>query len=407
MRILHTSDWHLNKKLYNFDRIEEQQKVMSEIIDIADSQNVDMVIIAGDLFDTYNPSNEAQRLLYKTLHELSHSGQRPVIAIAGNHDSPDRIESPESLAFLSGIFLLGYPNTSPYTFTHNHDNFTITNTDKGFIEIRINKSDELARIIYTPFTNTERLRIFLGNTEGEEIEGLRFQLENLWKETADKYCDEKGINIMVAHQFFIENEEDTNTKEPDDENAINVGGTSAIYSSNIPRQIQYAALGHLHKCQKIGEKDIWYSGSPLEYSFAETNQDKYVIIADIDAGKKPEIQKIQLQNGLKLVRKTFESIESATNWLSNNKDCWVEITLLVDDYLTSADKHLLYKSHDRIVTIIPQLRTKLEYSASTIQEIQKDKTQLFKSYFEKVKGVSINDNLMQLFKEIISENDTY
>lgn len=406
MRILHTSDWHLNKKLHNFDRIEEQEKVMNEIIDIADSHDVDIVIIAGDLFDTYNPSNEAQRLLYKTLHSLSRSGKRPVIAIAGNHDSPDRIESPESLAYLSGIFLFGYPNSMPYTFPHNHEDFTITNIDKGFIEIKINKSDELIRILYTPFTNSDRLKVFLGDSEKEEINGLRFQLERIWQETADRYCDDKGINIMVAHQFLIENEEDTTTQEPDDENAVNVGGTSAIYSANIPKQIQYAALGHLHKCHKIGNKDFWYSGSPLEYSFAETNQDKYVIIADIEVGKEPTIQKIQLKSGLKLVRKTFENIEDAANWLSNNNDCWVEVTLLVDNYLTAADKQLLYKSHDRIVTIIPQLKDKLEYSTTTIQEIQKDKTQLFKAYFEKAKGVSINDNLMQIFKEIISENDT-
>ena len=73
MRLLHTSDWHLGKKLNSFDRLEEQRNVMREIVSIADKQNVDMVVVAGDLFDTYNPSSEAQQLLYQTLYELSNN----------------------------------------------------------------------------------------------------------------------------------------------------------------------------------------------------------------------------------------------------------------------------------------------------------------------------------------------
>src|SRR5690625_3667256 len=91
MRILHTADWHLGKKLDFYSRLDEQKAVMAEIIQIAEEKAVDMVIIAGDLFDTFNPPNEATELLYKTLKKLAKNGKVPVIAIAGNHDSPDRI----------------------------------------------------------------------------------------------------------------------------------------------------------------------------------------------------------------------------------------------------------------------------------------------------------------------------
>jgi exonuclease SbcD len=109
MRILHTSDWHLGKRLENFTRLEEQQSVLSEICEIADSEKVDAVIVAGDLFDTFNPPVEAIDLFYKTLKRLSNNGKRAVIAIAGNHDSPDRIEAPDPLARECGIFFAGYP----------------------------------------------------------------------------------------------------------------------------------------------------------------------------------------------------------------------------------------------------------------------------------------------------------
>ena len=88
MKILHTADWHLGKRLNEFSRIEEQREVLEEICRIAEEQQVDAVLVAGDLYDTFNPPNEAIELFYKSLHRLAAGGKRAVIGIAGNHDSP-------------------------------------------------------------------------------------------------------------------------------------------------------------------------------------------------------------------------------------------------------------------------------------------------------------------------------
>ena len=98
MKILHTADWHLGKRLENISRHEEQVAVLDEICQIADDRNVDAVIIAGDLFDVFSPPNESAELFFKTCKRLSNNGLRAVVAIAGNHDSPERIEAPEVLA---------------------------------------------------------------------------------------------------------------------------------------------------------------------------------------------------------------------------------------------------------------------------------------------------------------------
>lgn len=404
MRLLHTSDWHLGKKLNNFDRLEEQRNVMREIVSIADEQNVDMVVVAGDLFDTYNPSSDAQQLLYQTLYELSHDGQRPVIAIAGNHDSPDRVESPEVLAQVSGIFMFGYPN-SMHGNAYIHKKFHINQKAQGFMEIQIPGCMAPIRILHTPFTNQERLQAYLGVTEDEEQKALRNQLQKMWQKMADMYCDNAGVNILVAHQFVINNENDTEVKEPDDENAVNVGGTSAIFSYNIPRQIQYTALGHLHQCKKVGDNNIWYSGSPLEYSFAETNQDKFVLVSDIEPNKEPSVNKILLKSGCKLKRMTFNNILDATNWLVQNRNCWVELTIVSDNYLSHLDKQMLYDASDKIVAIIPQVNTTSDTlsAGSLISSIRTNRTALFKSYFTKIKGGEPDQSLIDLFKEIISQ----
>ena len=133
MKILHTADWHLGKKLDNFSRLEEQIQVMEEIIEIADAQQVELVLIAGDLFDTFNPSVEAVELFYKTLKRLAKNGERAVVAIAGNHDSPDRIDAPDPLARECGIILIGHPNVEITPF--ELDGFRVNRSDKGFIEL--------------------------------------------------------------------------------------------------------------------------------------------------------------------------------------------------------------------------------------------------------------------------------
>jgi DNA repair protein SbcD/Mre11 len=104
IKILHTADWHLGKRLQEFSRLEEQKEVLEEIIQIADREAVDFVLLAGDIFDSFNPSHEAVELLYKTLKRLSNNGQRPIIAISGNHDSTQFVEAPDPLAREMGIF---------------------------------------------------------------------------------------------------------------------------------------------------------------------------------------------------------------------------------------------------------------------------------------------------------------
>src|SRR5690606_35178815 len=127
----------------------EQVLVMNEIVQIADEQNVDMVLIAGDLFDNFNPGVEAAELFYKTLKRLSLNGKRPVIAISGNHDSPSLINAPDPLARECGIILIGHPKAEIVPFGTEY--FNITNSKEGFIELKIDGINFPVRILHTPF----------------------------------------------------------------------------------------------------------------------------------------------------------------------------------------------------------------------------------------------------------------
>ncbi|MEN8121361.1 MAG: exonuclease subunit SbcD [Bacteroidota bacterium] len=403
MRILHTSDWHLGKKLDNFNRHEEQQAVLEEIIEIVDNEQVDAIIIAGDLYDTYNPPIESVELFYKTLKRLSKNGKRPVIAIAGNHDSPDRIEAPDPLARESGIILVGYPNTKIRKFK-NEAGLEVLNSDDGFLELQIPGTQVPLRIILNPYANQFRMKTFLG-VEDEEEE-LRNILQDSWTRLSNQYCDSKGVNILISHMFFVK-EGAVIPDEPDDEKPIlHVGGVQTVYPKNIPDNIQYVALGHLHRKQTVSNQPcpVIYSGSPISYSFSEANQTKYVCIVDIEPGTVAKVKDIVLTKGRKLERKKFDNIDEAVLWLENNQESLVELTMVSDDFLTAGERKRLKNAHEHIITIIPEVKSAMGKQEKSNQvDISKNMDELFVDYFKHKQGQSPNEELLDLFKEVISK----
>jgi len=402
MRILHTADWHLGKRLEKFSRLEEQRQVLEEIIAIADDQRVDAVLIAGDLFDNFNPASEAVELFYRTLKRLSDQGRRAVVAIAGNHDSPDRIEAPDALASECGIFFSGYPNSIISTCELD-SGVCIAHSEPGFIELKLPSCDQKLRLLVTPYANEYRLKTFLG-MENSEAE-LRSVLQSRWSELAERYCDDQGINILITHLFMMKKGSEK-PQEPEDEKPIlHVGGAQVVYSENIPPQIQYAALGHLHRYQQIDDKPcpVVYSSSPLSYSFSEAGQEKYVVIIDAQAGEKVTFEKLPLQSGRKLERKRFDDIENALAWLHKNPDVLVELTIATDEYLRSEDRKRLLQAHQGIVTLIPEVRKlKMESTAQSI-DLNQNMEDLFQQYFQHRYGQAANPALLELFNEIRAE----
>ncbi|MES2519338.1 MAG: exonuclease subunit SbcD [Bacteroidota bacterium] len=409
MKILHTADWHLGKRLDTFSRLEEQREVLQEICEIADREEVDAVIIAGDLFDNFNPSSEATELLYSTLHRLSNNGKRAIIAIAGNHDSPERIEVPDALARACGIIFAGYPNSEIKSF-RTQAGVEVSKTDKGFVELKLPEYIFPLRLILTPYANELRLKKDLGAEESEDA--LRVHLQHHWQELADKYFDSQGVNILVSHLFFMKKGGEQ-PEEPDDEKPIlHVGGASAIYSENIPAQTQYVALGHLHRYQIIDKTPcpIVYSSSPLAYSFAEANQIKFVVLLDAEPNKPIDYQPIGLTKGKKLLRGKFDNIDEAVAWLEEHLDDLVEITIISENYLEVTDKRRLQEVHQGLIQIIPEIKSQGLDAQEGIQiDLTMGMEELFTAYFKQHKigkGQEPSEGLMAIFREVQGEEES-
>ncbi len=400
IKILHTADWHLGKKLDSFSRLEEQILVMNEIVEIADQQQVDLVLIAGDLFDNFNPSVEAVELFYKTLKRLSNNGKRPVVAISGNHDSPSLIDAPDPLARECGIILIGYPNAKIQEFELN--DFKITKSVEGMIELKLNSFDFPIRIIHTPYANEIRLKQYFGENKEEALNEV---LATNWKNIANEYCDENGVNLLMAHLYMNQKGAEI-LEEPEGEKPIKIGNADMIFSEAIPPQIQYTALGHLHGFKNIGtkEKPVVYSSSPLCYSFSEASQTKYVSIIEAEPNQVISYHKIELKNGKPLIRKTFDDINVAVEWLNENQNALVELTLESDSFLKADERKLIYQSHDGIIHLIPKVKNQeVETVEYKFADQTKDMKELFADYFKSKNGnQEPNDEIKDLFNEILN-----
>ncbi len=422
MKILHTADWHIGKRLERFARLEEQERILSEIVTVADDEDVDLVLVAGDLFDTFNPASDAQELLYRTLKDLARDGERAVVAVAGNHDSPDRVVAPEVLARRHGIILAGYPDTTVPRFAAGR--VSVTHTVPGLVELAIDRPGIAGipvRILLAPYANEFRLRRALvgeraGSTteEDEADRALQHVLQEAWSGLVAEHCRDDGIDLMVAHLLFAADPA-APPEEPESERPIgHIGGAPALSTAIVPSRIQYVACGHLHRPHAVaGPAAVRYSGSPLSYSFSEAGQAKSVTIVEVEShdslGADPEIRERRLSGGLPLVRHHAHSVDGAVAWLAAHRDCLVELSLTLPEYLSGADRRRLHEAHRRIVTIVPVISAgDSEESRRTGLDPRGDMGELFSRFFRDRTGQEPPDTIIELLAEIVaapSEDD--
>jgi exonuclease SbcD len=402
MKILHTSDWHLGKKLDGFDRTAEIKEVFDEIYSIVDSEKIDIVLIAGDLFDNFNPSNESMEMLYGFCMRLTHNAQRLVIAIAGNHDSPERVELPDIFSRSRGIIFYGSPNTTIPNFT-TESGFEIKNSEPLFIEINAPYFEKPLQLFLLPYLNEQRLLTFLGENETEK--NIRSLLTERLTEISVRN-QKDAYTIGVAH-LLVKSKEGEIPIESDDEKPIRIGGADAFIASDFPENWDYLALGHIHKRMTIQKKPypIIYCGSPIALSFSETNQEKYVEVIEFKNGKVKTEHRV-LQSAKKITKLTFDTLEAIEQWCRDNSDTLVQISLITRKSLTPSDtKHLFEKFPNIVPPIVPIMinsdDTEIKMDAQTL--MNSNIRDLFKKYYaEKNNGVAPNQDILNLFEEVLA-----
>ncbi|GAB3652021.1 exonuclease SbcCD subunit D [Echinicola sediminis] len=379
---------------------------MEEIIQIADREKVDLVLLAGDIFDTFNPSHEAVELLYKSLKKLSNEGKRPILAISGNHDSSQFISAPNPLAKELGIlFYSQYDQVIP---TGKLDTgLEITQSAPGFAELKLPQFEFPIRIILAPYANEVLLKTYLGE-EDKEAE-LRKVLGNKWQQISDVHCDDKGVNLFVGHFFFMKEGEKPEAEPESERPILHVGGAQAIYTHLIPKTIQYAALGHLHRYHTVDHSPcpVVYSSSPLAYSFSEANQEKKVVLVEALPAQPVRYTPVPLTEGRPLYQETFSDLASTLQWLEQHPHCFVEILYETASSIDAETRKAIMKAHDGIISLIPKLTGDSQNRDNGLraEDLGQDMGTLFSRFYESAKGMEPNGEIKTLFNEIIGQND--
>ena len=283
MRLLHTSDWHVGKKIRGRSRHDEHVAVLDEIVQIAREQAVDVVLVAGDLFETASPAPDAEALVYRTLLALAQEAGH-VAVITGNHDNARRLAAIRPLLELGNVHLASEargPN------------------DGGVLGLDV--AGEPLNLALLPFVSQ---RGIIRSTE--LMEGAAFEHANAYADrmrtllellTAD--FDEHSVNIVMGHAFVH------GGTMGGGERLAHLVEEYAITAQSFPATASYVALGHLHRPQKIaGPSPIHYCGSPLQLDFGESGEPNQVNVVDVAPGAPAAVNAIPLASGRPLVTMT-------------------------------------------------------------------------------------------------------
>ena len=395
MRFIHTSDWHIGKNLEGHSRLEEQEKFCNDFIKIVETNNIDMVIIAGDVYDTSNPPAGAETLFYKTICKLADNGNRCVLVIAGNHDNPERLSAITPLAKEQGIIILGYPLSSITKLKYN--GYEIVEAKEGYMKLDI--KGEKVCVITLPYPSEKRLNDAIRGVESEEELQKTYssKIGDIFRKLEENF-EEDSINIAVSHLFVCGGD------SSDSERQIQLGGSLVVDKHDLPQKSQYTALGHLHKPQKVSERlNVYYSGSPLQYSVKENMYAKGANIVEIHAKENPVITPIYFNNYKPIEIFKCDGIEEALKVCEENKDrdIWSYFEIKTEEVI-SQDNIKKMKSYLKDIVEIKPIITS-EYEENNIDVKEKSMAQLFNDFYKFKEKCEPRGELMDLFLNIVSE----
>lgn len=401
MRILHTADWHLGKNIEGISRMDEQEKFLEDFVKIVEDNNIDLVLIAGDVYDSANPPARAEKMFYDTLKKLSQNGERLTCVIAGNHDSPERLVAAGPLARDHGIIMCGTPKTIIPDGDYGKNK--VIKSGEGYVEIEI--KNERAVILTVPFPSEKRLNEVIYDFMSNEEEKAESYGERIFKlfSSLETHFREDTINLVVSHLFAMGSEESGS------ERSIQLGGSYIVDGHCFPKKAQYIALGHVHKPQIVPgtNKKARYCGSPLHYNKKETSFKKKCFIVDVHPKEECEIEEVELKVYKPIEIWKCKSIEEAVNKCRENegKNSYVYLEIESDRYISEEEIKEMKSYKDDILEIMPKIKCDNEEEKEFVNISQKSFAEIFKEFYKKEREVEPDKEVLDMLLSIALEED--
>lgn len=372
MRILHTADWHLGKIVNEFSMLRDQEYILNQMIDIIKEKQIDLLMMAGDLYDRSVPPKEAVILLNNFLSKVKQELNIPILIIAGNHDSNERLEFGTELLESGGLYIEGTfkPTTRKVVF--------------GDVAIYM-----------MPFADHIRVRHDLDmESEIKNLEeAIQVQVNNI---VSSSDFDKRRTNILMMHGYVI-NQTIHSIEESDSERPLSIGTTEYVDASLFDN-FDYVALGHLHKAQKVKRETIRYSGSPLKYSKSEVNHHKKVFILDTEELAIEEVDLTPLRD-MKVIKGTFEEV------MAGESDDYIFFELEDETYIMEAMNRLRKKYPNAMGIEYLNLQRKdtssQVQSTNQMRNLQVD--ELFKQFYENYREQTLDKPRKEIIHNILND----
>ena len=396
MKILHTADWHLGQKFIHSDREQEHILALEWLIEVIKKEKIELLIVAGDVFDIGSPPNYAQKLYYGFFKALLATGCEHCVVIGGNHDSPSMLNAPKELLDIFNITVVSAATD---------------NLQDEIIEIKAKNGDLKMVVAAVPFLRDRDLKAAsMEETAFEKAEQIKLGIYKHYQnmaEICEKYT--KTPVIATGHLFA------KGAQSSDKQDNIYVGNLENISAEQFSSVFDYVALGHIHRAQKLGEREnVRYSGSLIPLSFSEVQDIKSVTVVDFEGKKikKIEVLDIPVFRKLKLFRGTLEEVKEKLSkhnvrlLLNKNKlRTWAEIQIESDTILPNLDSQLTDFVKDMYLDILKLriVRSQEKQSKTVfIHQNLKDMSELdvFQKRLESVEE-SERVGLLESFRELL------
>lgn len=370
MKFLHLSDLHIGKRVNEFSMLEDQEYILTKIINIIDDEKPDAVVIAGDVYDKSVPSAEAVQLFDDFLCRLA-KRKLQVFVISGNHDSAERMAFGGRIMDISGVHMSPVYN--------------------GNVEA-ISLEDEFGKVNFymLPFVKPANVRRFFEDAQIESYtDAIRVAVENM-----NVNADER--NVIVTHQFV------TGAEKCESEE-ISVGGSDNVDAS-VFDAFDYVALGHIHGPQNIGSERVRYCGTPLKYSFSEAKHKKSVTVVEMGGKGSLKIKTIALEpkRDMREIKGTYAEITLKENYADTNTDDYMHITLTDEEDIPDAIGKLRVIYPNLMKLDYDNKRTRSSAKLDIIENIeQRSPLDLFAEFYEKQNNQPMTDGQSEFVKSLI------
>jgi exonuclease SbcD len=379
-RILHSADWHLGKTLNELSREEEHKLFLDWLLKQVKENGVDVVLVAGDVFDTANPPKSAEKLYFNFVADLFKQTETCLVLVAGNHDSVTQLEAPKQVLQSVRTYVQGVVSENP---------------SERLLLLPDDENPKVA-IALVPFLREKDLRLGrLGESQQEVRTAISEGITRIYLETAGAVKERKiGVPVIATGHLTV-----TGSSTSESERDIHIGGLGDVSSSVFPQEFAYVALGHLHRPQATENGRVRYSGSPIPLSFSEANDQKEVRIIDVtNEGVVQNAIEIPVFRKLTQLRTDFRDLESKFETLATDNagelKTWVEVVLTDHNGLVDAN------------TEVRRLAQK--YSFDILKVMLEGTSNRSSESFEQLSNQDVEDMLGNpniVFERVLNQND--